>query len=48
MQFTLSELAEKTGAGLSGSGDIIIEKVADVTSGCLLYTSDAADDDYTV
>ena len=33
MQFTLSELAEKTGAGLSGSGDIIIEKVADITSG---------------
>jgi len=33
MQYTLSELAEQTGAGLSGSGDIIIEKVADITSG---------------
>ncbi len=33
MQFTLFELAEKTGASLSGSGDIIIDKVADITSG---------------
>ena len=33
MQYTLSALAEKTGAGLSGSGDIVIEKVADITSG---------------
>ncbi len=33
MQYTLSELAEKTGAGLSGSGDIVVEKVADITSG---------------
>jgi len=33
MQYTLSELAEQTGAGLSGSGDIVIEKVADITSG---------------
>lgn len=33
MRYTLSELAEQTGAGLSGSGDIIIEKVADITSG---------------
>ena len=33
MRYTLSELAEQTGAGLSGSGDIIIEKVADISSG---------------
>ena len=33
MQYTLSDLADQTGAGLSGSGDIIIEKVADITSG---------------
>jgi UDP-3-O-[3-hydroxymyristoyl] glucosamine N-acyltransferase len=33
MQYKLSDLAEQTGAGLSGSGDIIIEKVADITSG---------------
>jgi UDP-3-O-[3-hydroxymyristoyl] glucosamine N-acyltransferase len=33
MQYTLSELAEKTGAGLSGPGDIVVEKVADITSG---------------
>jgi len=33
MQYTLSELAEQTGAGLSGSGDVIVEKVADITSG---------------
>ena len=33
MQYTLSALAEKTGAGLSGSGDTVIEKVADITSG---------------
>lgn len=33
MQYTLSALAEKTGAGLSGSGDTVVEKVADITSG---------------
>lgn len=33
MQFTLLELAEKTGAVLSGPGDIIIDKVADITDG---------------
>ena len=33
MQYTLSALAEKTGAGLSGSGDVIIDKVADITGG---------------
>lgn len=33
MQYKLSDLAEQTGAGLSGSGDVIIEKVADITSG---------------
>jgi UDP-3-O-[3-hydroxymyristoyl] glucosamine N-acyltransferase len=33
MQYTLSALAEKTGAGLSGSGDIVVEKVSDITSG---------------
>jgi UDP-3-O-[3-hydroxymyristoyl] glucosamine N-acyltransferase len=33
MQFTLLELAERTGARVSGSGDVIIEKVADITSG---------------
>lgn len=33
MQYTLSELAEKTGARLSGSGDTVVEKVADITSG---------------
>jgi UDP-3-O-[3-hydroxymyristoyl] glucosamine N-acyltransferase len=33
MRYTLSEFAEQTGAGLSGSGDIIIEKVADISSG---------------
>jgi len=33
MQYTLSELAEQTGAGLSGSGDIVVEKVADITNG---------------
>ena len=37
MQFTLFELAEKTGAGLSGSGDTIIDKVADVTDGKLVH-----------
>ena len=33
MAFRLSELAEKTGSELSGSGDIVIDKVADVTDG---------------
>ena len=33
MQYTLSELAEKTGAALSGSADIVIDRVADVTAG---------------
>ena len=33
MRYTLSALAEQTGAGLSGSGDVIVEKVADITSG---------------
>jgi UDP-3-O-[3-hydroxymyristoyl] glucosamine N-acyltransferase len=33
MQYTLSELAEQTGSGLSGSGDVIIEKVSDITGG---------------
>ncbi len=33
MRYTLSELAEATGADLSGSGDIVIEKVADITNG---------------
>lgn len=33
MQFTLFELAEKTGARLSGSGDTVIDSVADITSG---------------
>lgn len=33
MRYTLFELAEQTGAGLSGSGDVNIEKVADITSG---------------
>ena len=33
MQYKLSDLAEQTGAGLSGSGDVVIEKVADITSG---------------
>jgi len=33
MRYTLSELAEATGANLSGSGDVIIEKVADISSG---------------
>ncbi len=33
MGYTLFELAEHTGAGLSGSGDIVIDKVADICSG---------------
>lgn len=33
MRYTLSDLAEQTGAGLSGSGDVIIDKVADITRG---------------
>jgi UDP-3-O-[3-hydroxymyristoyl] glucosamine N-acyltransferase len=33
MPFTLHELAEKTGAGLSGPGETVIENVADITSG---------------
>ena len=33
MPFTLQELADKTGAGLSGSGETVIERVADITSG---------------
>jgi UDP-3-O-[3-hydroxymyristoyl] glucosamine N-acyltransferase len=33
MPYTLFELADITGAGLSGPGDVIIEKVADITSG---------------
>jgi len=33
MQFTLFELAEHTGARLSGSGDVVIDKVADITDG---------------
>jgi UDP-3-O-[3-hydroxymyristoyl] glucosamine N-acyltransferase len=33
MRYTLSELAEVTGACLHGSGDTVIEKVADITSG---------------
>ncbi len=33
MRYTLSELAETTGACLHGSGDTVIEKVADITSG---------------
>lgn len=33
MPYTLSELAAATGARLSGSGDITIDKVADITSG---------------
>jgi len=33
MQYTLSELAEQTGAGLSGPGDVIIERVADISVG---------------
>ena len=33
MSHTLSELAELTGARLSGSGDTVIETVADITSG---------------
>ena len=33
MQFTLAELAEKTGARVSGSGETIIDKVADITGG---------------
>ena len=33
MQYTLSALAEKTGTGLSGSGNTVVEKVADITSG---------------
>lgn len=44
MRFTLSELAKQTGAGLSGSGDIIIEKVADISSGeesSIVYISNA-------
>lgn len=33
MPYTLSELAEATGADLSGSGDVIIDKVADISGG---------------
>jgi len=33
MPFTLSELADKTGTSLSGPGDVVIESVADITSG---------------
>jgi UDP-3-O-[3-hydroxymyristoyl] glucosamine N-acyltransferase len=33
MPFTLYELADKTGASLSGSGDTIIDSVADITNG---------------
>jgi len=33
MRYTLSELAEATGSVLSGSGEIIIEKVADIYNG---------------
>ena len=33
MPYTLFELAEKTGASLSGSGDVIIDKVAEITGG---------------
>ena len=33
MQFPLFELAERTGARLSGSGDVVIDKVADITDG---------------
>jgi UDP-3-O-[3-hydroxymyristoyl] glucosamine N-acyltransferase len=33
MPYTLFELADITGAGLSGPGDVTIEKVADITSG---------------
>jgi len=33
MPFTLYELADKTGASLSGSGDTVIDSVADITSG---------------
>ena len=33
MQYTLAELADKTGASLSGSGDVIIDRVADINDG---------------
>ena len=33
MPFTLFKLAEETGASLSGSGDIVIDKVADINGG---------------
>jgi UDP-3-O-[3-hydroxymyristoyl] glucosamine N-acyltransferase len=33
MPFTLQELADKTGSRLSGSGETVVERVADITSG---------------
>ena len=42
MPFTLNELAEKTGASLAGSGDTVIESVADITcakAGSIVFVS---------
>ena len=33
MPYTLFELADITGAGLTGSGDVVIDKVAEITAG---------------
>ena len=44
MSYTLFELADITGARLSGSGDVIIDKVADVTGGAagsIIFVSNA-------
>jgi len=44
MRYTLSELADITGASLSGSGDVVIDKVADVTdgdAGSIIFVSNA-------
>ena len=44
MRYTLSELADITGASLSGSGDVVIDKVADVTdgdTGSVIFVSNA-------
>lgn len=44
MPYTLSELAEETGARLYGSGDVIIDRVADITDGIegsIVFVSDS-------
>jgi UDP-3-O-[3-hydroxymyristoyl] glucosamine N-acyltransferase len=44
MRYTLSELADITGTSLSGSGDVVIDKVADVTdgdAGSIIFVSNA-------